>query len=172
MTHKYPKSIAAAARLLDQVKPSWANKIDLNKLSMECDDTCILGQLYSTYVDGISELFGECGVNSYDSIFGIKASLSTWKKEIKKRLVNKEDQVYKLKFTKHGNMYKPADKHTKDILDQLCNEVSYSKIKIFGKFKWCGVVYTKLYDGYIHDQKGRVTRVYSTNDLKVEKVKE
>ncbi len=85
MIYLFPNSIHEAANLLDQVKPGWEKQIDINRLAMNDDELCILGQLYGDYVEGRRRLF----LNSYilpDVIFGSHSSIDRWIDEINRRL--------------------------------------------------------------------------------------
>ncbi len=86
----YPTSIPAAAKLLDEVKPGWANEIDMGRLDINDFNRCILGQLFSTpthngYEAALFDLFG-AGPHSLtsltDEVFGWRASIDKWKTEI------------------------------------------------------------------------------------------
>ncbi len=44
------------AQLLDSKQPGWAERINLESLDLTHYKYCILGQLYGTYGEGISEL--------------------------------------------------------------------------------------------------------------------
>jgi hypothetical protein len=52
----YADCAAAGARFLDERRPGWAGRIDLDRLALidECD--CILGQLDGTYDRGLAAL--------------------------------------------------------------------------------------------------------------------
>jgi hypothetical protein len=89
--HRVPKTIPAAARLLDRVIPGWALLINLSKLSMYIHDYCVLGQLYGGFVQGVEKLFG---VDAHlflplNWAFGTYASETAWIEEINKRLVKR-----------------------------------------------------------------------------------
>lgn len=43
---KYEDAVNAAALLLDEVKPGWAEEIDTDSFAIASMDYCILGQLY------------------------------------------------------------------------------------------------------------------------------
>ncbi len=47
MSESY-RTVAEAAKLLDEKVPGWYNKIDTHKLNMDSCYSCILGQLYGT----------------------------------------------------------------------------------------------------------------------------
>jgi len=96
--YEYPRSIQEAANLLDVTVPGWAEKVDISKLSMGDCDKCILGQIFMgqadapnvTYEFGMQKLFdlNPWQVNhSYytDDIFGSRADIQSWVKEIDKR---------------------------------------------------------------------------------------
>lgn len=44
------------AALLDRRFPDWAEQIDLDSLEMSVSETCILGQLYGSYWQGLAAL--------------------------------------------------------------------------------------------------------------------
>jgi hypothetical protein len=50
---------AAGAALLDQMRPGWANVINLNRLDLRGEYCCVLGQLYGSYSKGVQQVFGE-----------------------------------------------------------------------------------------------------------------
>ena len=89
MQHNYPKTIKAAALILDNEYPGWANKIDTSTLDMEDGTKCILGQLYEDYYTGVIKLFN-CYEDkvSRDGILGIKTNKQKWINEINSRLVS------------------------------------------------------------------------------------
>lgn len=46
------------ARLLDEQRPGWWQRIDILKLEMNNCSKCILGQLFGHYDSGLTRLFG------------------------------------------------------------------------------------------------------------------
>jgi hypothetical protein len=48
--------IERGMRLLDELEPGWRERVDLGRLDMSSCLTCILGQLYGDYTQGLSEL--------------------------------------------------------------------------------------------------------------------
>ena len=48
--------VARGAARLDQDLPGWENKVGLERLDIISVDTCILGQCYGTYSDGLLKL--------------------------------------------------------------------------------------------------------------------
>jgi hypothetical protein len=92
MTNQYPQTIEQAALLLDEVKPNWYEKIDLDKLDMHLGTSCILGQSYNGYGSGIKEIFGKDFYNTRmdeelkdDLVFGRSASREKWIEQISLR---------------------------------------------------------------------------------------
>jgi hypothetical protein len=57
------KTVAEAARLLDEKYPKWENKIDVDKLNLSEPYACILGQLYGGWIEGKTAFFG---IDYYD----------------------------------------------------------------------------------------------------------
>jgi len=47
----------AGATLLDLIRPGWANEIDVGQLKLESGRSCVLGQLFGWYSDGVEKLF-------------------------------------------------------------------------------------------------------------------
>lgn len=85
--HKYPKDVAAAAKLLDSIFPKWFELIDLDIFDMSDCNQCILGQLLSDYTRGFKLLFPDRKVDSaLDEIFGDDGDATAWEIEIKNRL--------------------------------------------------------------------------------------
>lgn len=100
MLHRYPVSISAAAKILDEELPAWFTMIDLNKICMKHIDKCILGQLYVDYHEGLKDLFGldiedkdSEGEYEGDDVFGEDADVALWKTEINKRLKHREYSI-------------------------------------------------------------------------------
>jgi hypothetical protein len=48
--------VARGARLLDQVRPGWADMIDMEVFDIEDLRYCILGQLFGGWADGCTRL--------------------------------------------------------------------------------------------------------------------
>ena len=91
MSDKQPtvKSIVAkGAKLLDEKKPGWASKIKTDKLYMNSNDDCIIGQLFKGDCDkGLTKL-GGIDPEEYGFMprgFGCEDYNGAWLKEIKKR---------------------------------------------------------------------------------------
>jgi hypothetical protein len=63
MNHLYQTILRRCQKgteLLDRVlKPQWAKRIDLDRLSLINGSSCVLGQLYGHYTVGCEKLFGE-----------------------------------------------------------------------------------------------------------------
>lgn len=55
--YNYSINVARGVAVLDAVKPDWRESIDLETLSMETLDECILGQVFGGYTTGC-ERFG------------------------------------------------------------------------------------------------------------------
>ncbi|MEV4575898.1 hypothetical protein AB0K16_21900 [Nonomuraea jabiensis] len=53
---KFMLAAENGAKLLDRASPFWYRHIDFRQLSMACGGSCILGQVYSDYFDGLHEL--------------------------------------------------------------------------------------------------------------------
>lgn len=51
--------VLAGMRFLDTQLPGWALLIDLGYFDLSCGDSCVLGQLYSDYENGLETLWGE-----------------------------------------------------------------------------------------------------------------
>lgn len=94
-TCQYPETIEEAAKILDAHFPDWAAKINLDVYSQSNGKNCILGQLYSTYFNGMEHLFDFKMEYIYskkinlDKVFGTNASSKIWQQQINLRL-NKE----------------------------------------------------------------------------------
>lgn len=50
-------AVAKGAALLDQRRPGWEHDINLGRLDISFGSTCILGQLYGTYENGLAKVF-------------------------------------------------------------------------------------------------------------------
>jgi hypothetical protein len=48
----YQEQVSRGARLLDVERPDWRNEIDVNALDMHKHGSCVLGQLYGSYLIG------------------------------------------------------------------------------------------------------------------------
>ena len=100
-TDNYPTSVKQAARLLDQAKPGWEYKIDLEKLEMGSCTYCILGQLYGDCDIGFKSLFdsdwfyvGSTDKSCLKAVpFGTDTYVEEWVAEIKERRSLAEDAV-------------------------------------------------------------------------------
>lgn len=77
--------IKEAALILDRDYSGWYKKINVDRLNMERNDHCILGQLYIGYINS-PKRFQDLSENNKTGPFGIKASKKKWKKEIIARL--------------------------------------------------------------------------------------
>ena len=86
-------AVINAAKILDRVKPGWANRINVNTLNMGSLDSCILDQIYggqksdgfmrSGYSVGTEKLLGEW----YPiGVFCVTVSKDFWVKEIANRV--------------------------------------------------------------------------------------
>ncbi len=86
------EQISEAAAYLDEQKPGWYKKINLDKLCQSSPFSCVLGQLFK--VEGASETgytIGRVALNMptvYDA-FGGGSSTEAWKKEVLNR-INKD----------------------------------------------------------------------------------
>lgn len=61
---------AKGASFLDEARPGWADKVDLDRLDLGDCMSCVLGQLYGGYVAGINSdelrlLFGHGTIGSH-----------------------------------------------------------------------------------------------------------
>jgi hypothetical protein len=79
------------AKLLDEkYEGNWRKKVDVDKLNMDYQDECILGQIYGDYEDGLEELFGSCDYQaSEDYGFDQKGHADIWKQIV----LNKGEQI-------------------------------------------------------------------------------
>lgn len=50
------KKIRAGIAFLNVVKPNWLKKIKLNELDLSQSNTCMIGEIYGNYGDGIDSL--------------------------------------------------------------------------------------------------------------------
>ena len=86
MIHKYPHSVKEAAKILDLEHQGWFNLIDLNGFNPTYQESCILGQLYSKYDEGMIQLFDLVMTDDSeeydDTIFGTKCNKQEWLDEI------------------------------------------------------------------------------------------
>lgn len=147
MKYECPKTIKAAAEILDKAMPGWEKKIDKKTLDMDDGEYCVLGQLYFTYDDGIDLLFDNGIVcDRYDKVFGIHASRATWIKQINLRLnpkvvkqpikVGDWTKVYVNNQHITVRVLKDNKYLTDDFRVLTQNEVSFSKPKSkFGELK-------------------------------------
>jgi hypothetical protein len=97
MSHEYPSSIEQAANLLDEVKPGWANQINIDELNMNEPTDCIIGQLYRQYDKGMLTLFGDNYKDEsqqFDEIFGTHASSAEWTNQINQRLAKSDENNF------------------------------------------------------------------------------
>lgn len=86
---------AIGAKLLDVLKPGWAQRIDLDRLDLADCSACVLGQLFGDFGVGAERLFTmrpdtfnaakECGFDK-DGFAESWSSLNvSWRNEITKR---------------------------------------------------------------------------------------
>lgn len=54
---RFEERVSRGVALLDERKPNWRELIDTKKLDMTCQYNCILGQVYRSYMQGLSALF-------------------------------------------------------------------------------------------------------------------
>jgi len=91
--------VMAGAAFLTAIKPKWYKKIDVKELDLQDGGTCVLGEMYGWYEDGLAELgiseeqakvlgFTEHSEDDYDddeieteNWFGLT---KTWKEVIRK----------------------------------------------------------------------------------------
>jgi hypothetical protein len=52
----YEQSVQNGIALLDAERPGWRSEIDLKMLDIAQSDTCVLGQLYDGFANGVNEL--------------------------------------------------------------------------------------------------------------------
>ena len=87
--------VRAGIAFLNAVKPNWKKKIDLDRLDLSSDRTCVIGEVYGDYGDGMEKLgigalsdsaialgFKEDGV--FDKNYPLLTKI--WKQELKKIL--------------------------------------------------------------------------------------
>lgn len=92
--NKYPRSIVAAAKLLDELEPNWALKIT-EDINMSDASRCILGQVFGEYFKAFEKLFHNIKYDDNkccDKIFGEQANVKTWQKEVDKRVKTKKEK--------------------------------------------------------------------------------
>jgi hypothetical protein len=67
------QQVELAASILDADKPGWYKLVDLKQLvNLEDSETCVLGQVYGSWVDNHDRLFGNkglIGVTSYNEAY-------------------------------------------------------------------------------------------------------
>ena len=84
-------SVREAAYFLDLKVPDWATRINLDRLNMQSNSSCVLGQLFNGYGKGLSELGLAAG---RESAFSYLCNDNEWKAEVYKRLQkNEREQV-------------------------------------------------------------------------------
>lgn len=49
----YEPEVQRGAKLLDEIEPGWEKKIDIPELQMAMSCSCILGQIFASYEDGL-----------------------------------------------------------------------------------------------------------------------
>lgn len=52
----YADRVRAGVALLDDRKPGWANRVDVDRLEMQACDRCVLGQLFGDFHEGMERL--------------------------------------------------------------------------------------------------------------------
>jgi hypothetical protein len=57
---RFLPQVQMGAHKLDQENPGWRKQINLKKLNIKDFCDCILGQLYGSFDQGYSVLFGRC----------------------------------------------------------------------------------------------------------------
>jgi hypothetical protein len=57
----YDMRVAKGMKVLDKVQPGWHNNIDLQNLKLSWCGSCVLGQLYGRYLEGLSYVSREAG---------------------------------------------------------------------------------------------------------------
>ncbi len=77
-----PQDVKSAAELLDNINPGWAGKIDTNKLNLNDNGNCVLGQLYGDFRKAKEELFNGQSL----IVFSLNTYISYWRDEINNRL--------------------------------------------------------------------------------------
>jgi hypothetical protein len=100
---QYPRTVSAAAKLLDKAVPGWYDRINIPDLDLGECRKCILGQLYGHFDDGCITLFGKYyfqvplteeeinsgefteGSNLILPPFGERTNRDEWVNEINKR---------------------------------------------------------------------------------------
>ncbi len=55
---QYSDAVDAGVAVLDQKNPGWRGQVDLDILDMHNTRSCVLGQLYGSYWDGLEVLTG------------------------------------------------------------------------------------------------------------------
>lgn len=98
-----PKNVVEGAKLLDEVMPGWAEKINLDTLNMDLRARCILGQLFGNYSVGLQTLKiknWQKISSSEDGAYGSGIPKMYWEEEIKKRLKPKVETMTTRKFPK------------------------------------------------------------------------
>lgn len=72
------------AQLLDRVMPDWWQRIRLKKLDMTSLETCVLGQLYGNYFNGLSALGLISGLkHGFDTMTSdLDALTKAWKNQV------------------------------------------------------------------------------------------
>lgn len=55
---EFQEQVALGMKELDRQWPGWESVVDLDRLSLESDCRCVLGQMFGDYSNGIDELGG------------------------------------------------------------------------------------------------------------------
>jgi hypothetical protein len=70
-----PERVARGAAKLDEVNPGWRASIDGANLRMGGCASCVLGQLYGNYVDGLDAFFKVIGVSGRNTVLDSQADV-------------------------------------------------------------------------------------------------
>lgn len=87
--YPYPANVAEAAMILDNDKPDWYTKIDLDTFNMKSPARCVLGQTYGNYSIAKNRLTGN---NNSGNIWATYTD--EWRYEIK---VRRERDIHDVK---------------------------------------------------------------------------
>lgn len=75
------RAVGDAAALLDEHAFDWRDKVDVDRLNIDCPSNCILGQLYGWF-EGKRLLYGSEGAVDISLAFATSATLPYWLEEL------------------------------------------------------------------------------------------
>lgn len=91
------KTVREWAAVLDQVRPDWHERIDLDKLDLNLYSKCVLGQVFDSYGNGRLALADALYVDPFDlnmQVFDREPFRDEWEHEIRARQLNNGERSY------------------------------------------------------------------------------